>query len=330
MDFWKSFKPRLNNFSDNEFEELALMLFRHQAKGNRVYQQYIQARHIVVDKVNTLEQIPFLPISFFKTHQIQTNYWQSEHVFESSGTTGITTSRHLVRNLKNYQENALRLFENNYGSIKEYHFLALLPSYLERNNSSLVFMMDYFIKVSESGFSGFYLNETEELVDLLKKLKTDRARKTILIGVTFALLDLIVEHQLSFPELIVMETGGMKGRRKEMIRTEVHQLLKEGFDVSTVHSEYGMTELFSQAYSQKSGVFQESATLKVLIRDINDPLTILTESETGGLNIIDLANVHSCAFIETQDMGRKPSHNTFEVLGRFDNSDIRGCSLMSV
>lgn len=330
MDFWKSFKERSNNFSSTEFEREALALFRYQAENNKVYREYIQARGINIKQVGAIEEIPFLPISFFKNHSIKSKKWKEVHVFESSGTTGTTTSRHYVRNPKHYQQNALHVFQSTYGSVKDYNFLALLPSYLERNNSSLVFMMDYFIKASGSIFSGFYLNDTNQLVNTLEKLKTDQSRKTILIGVTFALLDLVEEYKLSFPELIIMETGGMKGRRKEMIRTEVHELLRRGFDVPAIHSEYGMTELFSQAYSKGSGVFVEPNSLKILIRDINDPLTLLSDGNTGGLNIIDLANIDSCAFIETQDMGRKLSVNTFEVLGRFDNSDVRGCSLMVV
>jgi len=330
MDFLKSFKQRLNNFSSDEFEEMAITLFRYQTAHNSVYRQYLEARNIAVTEIEAIEQIPFLPISFFKTHQIKTGNWESQHVFESSGTTGMTTSKHHVKNLVSYQKNTLRLFEGAYGAISDYHFLALLPSYLERNSSSLVYMMDYFIKTRGSVHSGFYLNDTEQLVQTLEMLKKDRAKKTILVGVTFALLDLVAEHNLSFPDLIVMETGGMKGRRKEMIRAEVHELLQKGFNTKHIHSEYGMTELFSQAYALSEGIFQESKTMKVLIRDVNDPLTILENQVTGGVNIVDLANIDSCAFIETQDMGRKISEDTFEVLGRFDNSDIRGCSMLTV
>lgn len=330
MDFWKSFEQRLNNFSNNDFEEMVLELFTYQAENNLVYKEYINAREIAINEVFNIEQIPFLPISFFKTHEIKSEQWESEHVFESSGTTGMETSKHHVRNLDSYLRNSIQIFENSYGNVKDYHFLALLPSYLERNNSSLVFMMDHFIKASNSEFSEFYLDDTEQLIDILQELKHDQSRKTLLVGVTFALLDLVEEKALSFPNLEVMETGGMKGRRKEMIREEVHVLLKKGFDTNNIHSEYGMTELFSQAYSKSSGIFRENQSMKILIRDVNDPIAILEEGQTGGVNIIDLANVHSCAFIETQDMGRKLSSDTFEILGRFDNSDIRGCSLMTV
>lgn len=330
MDFWKSFEQRLNNFSNDGFEELVLELFTYQAENNLVYKKYINARNIIISKVSRIEQIPFLPISFFKTHEIKSEQWETGHVFESSGTTGMDTSKHHVRNLNSYLQNCIQIFENSYGSVKEYHFLALLPSYLERNNSSLVFMMDHFIQASGSELSGFYLDDTEQLVKVLEALKHDLTRKTVLVGVTFALLDLIEESRLHFPEIIVMETGGMKGRRREMIREEVHESLKSGFGTNNIHSEYGMTELFSQAYSKSSGIFHQNKIMKVLVRDVNDPFTILEEGLAGGLNIIDLANVHSCAFIETQDMGRKLSQDTFEVLGRFDNSDIRGCSLMTV
>ena len=328
MDFWKNFEQRLNNFSNDQFEEMALELFAYQAENNPVYNQYIQARRITINEIIALEQIPFLPISFFKNHSIKTMEWESEHIFKSSGTTGTTTSKHHVRSLENYVQNTIRIFESNYGDIKNYHFLALLPSYLERNNSSLVFMMDHFIAESGSKFSQFYLNQTEQLIDVLRYLNENQSRKTILIGVTFALLDLIKYSELNYPDLIVIETGGMKGRGKEMIRKQVHELLKLGFGTNTIHSEYGMTELFSQAYAQSSGVFTEPNTMKILVREVNDPLTILEEGQTGGLNIIDLANIDSCAFIESQDMGRKLSSNTFEVIGRLDNSDVRGCSLM--
>ncbi len=330
MDFQKSFEQRLNNFSNDEFEGLAFELFAYQAEHNLVYKQYIQTLGIATDQVHKIEEIPFLPISFFKTHTVKSRQWKSAHTFESSGTTGMETSKHHVRDLDAYLQNSIRIFEQQYGRVEEYHFLALLPSYLERANSSLVSMMDHFIKKSESEFSGFYLDHTEHLIDALGKLAQDKSRKTILIGVTFALLDLIEQAQLTLPDLIVMETGGMKGRRKELIREEVHQLLRNGFGTDTIHSEYGMTEMFSQAYAKSSGVFHENRTLKVLVRDVNDPMTIVDENQAGGLNIIDLANIHTCAFIETQDMGRKLSPDTFEVLGRFDNSDIRGCSLMTV
>jgi hypothetical protein len=330
MDFCKSYKQRLINFSYGEFDEMALDLFRHQALYNQVYRQYIEARNIAISEVETVEQIPFLPISFFKSHQIKTGSWEDQHVFESSGTTGMTTSKHHVKDLVGYQQNALRLFEDVYGSISEYHFLALLPSYLERDSSSLVYMVDYFVKIGGSEYSGFYLDEVDQLIETLELLKEDRAKKTVLIGVTFALLDLVAQHSPSLPDLIVMETGGMKGRRKEMIRAEVHALLQSGFQTEHIHSEYGMTELFSQAYALSGGIFQEPKTMKVLIRDINDPLTLLAGQVTGGMNVIDLANVDSCAFIETQDMGRRLSESTFEVLGRFDNSDVRGCSMLAV
>jgi phenylacetate-coenzyme A ligase PaaK-like adenylate-forming protein len=330
MEFLKSFEDRLNNSSEEEFNELALALFTYQAGHNLLYKQYIQTLGVSIDDITNISQIPFLPISFFKSHQIKTASWESEHVFESSGTTGMETSKHQVNNLEDYLKNASGIFQNCYGDITDFHFLALLPSYLERNNSSLVFMMDHFIKVSDSEYSGFYLDEIKQLIGVLEALSNDKSKKTVLVGVTFALLDMVEKFDLDFPELIVMETGGMKGRRKEMIREEVHALLKKGFGTNNIHSEYGMTELLSQAYSKSSGVFHENEKMKIIVRDINDPLTMLDQGMTGGLNIIDLANIHTCGFIETQDMGRKLSPTTFEVLGRFDNSDVRGCSLMTV
>jgi len=330
MDFWKSFEQRLNNSSNGEFDELALDLFSYQAQYNAIYSKYISARGIDPLDVVGIEHIPFLPISFFKTHEIKSEQWASEYTFESSGTTGAETSKHHVRSLNTYLQNSNRIFESTYGNVKDYHFLALLPSYLERGNSSLVFMMDHFIKKSNSEYSGFYLDERDELIEVLEKLKQDKDRKTILVGVTFALLDLIENRQLQFPDLLIMETGGMKGRRKEMIREEVHASLRQGFGTTNIHSEYGMTELMSQAYSKSSGIFHENTRMKIVVRDVNDPLLILQEGKTGGINVIDLANIHSCAFIETQDMGKKLSASTFEVLGRFDNSDIRGCSLITV
>ena len=330
MGFLKSFEQRLNNSSEEEFVELALELFAYQSDHNLLYKEYIQTLGVSNEDVTKIEQIPFLPISFFKTHQIKTEDWNSEHVFESSGTTGMETSKNHVRELDAYLRNTSSIFQKCYGDIQNFHFLALLPSYLERNNSSLVFMMDHFIKESHSEYSGFYLDEKEQLIDVLEKLAQNGSGKTMLVGVTFALLDLIENHQMQFPDLMIMETGCMKGRRKEMIREEVHKILQRGFGTNQIHSEYGMTELLSQAYSKSSGIFHENNKMKVLIRDINDPLSMLEQGKAGGLNVIDLANIHTCAFIETQDMGRKLSSNTFEVLGRFDNTDIRGCSLMTV
>ncbi|MDH5366779.1 MAG: acyl transferase [Cyclobacteriaceae bacterium] len=326
MSFLNSFKTDLNSIDLNNFNEKALELFRFQSKHNQIYKKYIHYLKVVPDDINDLFQIPFLPISFFKRHKVITKSWNEEQVFQSSGTTG-TTSKHYVYSVNEYLINAQSIFEQQYGAIENYHFLALLPSYLERNNSSLIFMVDYFIKQSKSSLSGFYLDNFDELESNLNNAYSSE-RKVMLIGVTFGLLDFLEQHQFVMPDLIVMETGGMKGRRKEIIREELHDIFKKGFGVPNVHSEYGMTELLSQAYSNEKGKFTPPNTMKILIRDINDPFSYQLEGKNGGINVIDLANIYSCAFIETQDLGKLNNDNTFEVLGRFDNSDIRGCNLM--
>ncbi len=274
-----------------------------------------------------MRDIPFLPIEFFKSHEI----WcgenvQPEVVFSSSGTTGMSTSKHPVRNIALYEESFRKGFRLFYGDIRQYSVLALLPSYLEREGSSLIYMVDALIHESEKPASGYFLYNHRELYETLVQLR-DQNEKVILIGVTYALLDFIEQYQVDFPNLIVMETGGMKGKRKEMIREELHLALTTGFGVARIHSEYGMTELLSQAYSKGNGIFECPAWMRVLVRDTNDPFHYLEEGRTGALNIIDLANLHSCAFIATQDLGRL-NNRAFEVLGRFDNSDIRGCNLL--
>jgi hypothetical protein len=268
-----------------------------------------------------------LPIHFFKSHTVICGTWKPEIVFSSSATTGSIVSRHLVRSLDFYLKNALSIFERFYGSIEHYHFLALLPSYLERSGSSLIAMIDYFIKNDASGHSGFYLNNYDELVLKIADLKKS-TRKVILWGVSFALLDLAEKFEMDLSSCIVMETGGMKGRRKEWVREELHIFLCKRFNLKQVHSEYGMTELLSQAYSQGNGYFQPPAWMKIQIRDINDPFQRLREGRVGGVNIIDLANANSCSFIETADLGRALGDSNFEVLGRADNSDLRGCNLL--
>lgn len=280
-----------------------------------------------VDAVKNIAQIPFLPISFFKTHTIQSNTAQPETIFTSSGTTGIITSRHFVTDIDWYRQSFRKAFELFYSDIKKYAILALLPSYLEREGSSLIYMADDLIKQSENPDSGFYLYNHDELYH--KLISQQQAGKpTLLIGVTFALLDFVEQYQINFPELIVMETGGMKGRRKEMIREELHAQLCAGFNVSAIHSEYGMTELLSQAYSKGNGIFNCPQWMQVLIRDTNDPLSLIGQGKTGGINVIDLANINSCSFIATQDLGKQYADGSFEVLGRFDNADIRGCNLL--
>ena len=327
MDSLKSLYERVFSVNENSFEALALDIFRLQHKMNPIYRAFVNHLGVSPELVTKLEQIPFLPIEFFKTHTIKTGDWQSDICYESSGTTGQITSKHWVADEDFYLKIAEQIFAKTYGEVKDYTVLALLPSYLERSNSSLVAMANRFIQISADPSSGFFLNNSKELYDTLLRCKNE-GRKTILLGVTFGLLDFVEQFQIDFPELIVMETGGMKGRREELVRDEVHEILKPGFGVQHIHSEYGMTELLSQGYSQGNGIFRCGYTMKLLTRDINDPLTVTNQVRSGGINIIDLANLHSCSFIETKDLGRVYTDGSFEVLGRLDNSDVRGCNLM--
>jgi phenylacetate-coenzyme A ligase PaaK-like adenylate-forming protein len=317
--------------SEQEFRRIVLDVFRFQAANNPIYQQYIQSLKTDTESVEQLEQIPFLPVEFFKSFEIRTTSQEQINPiqFTSSGTTGQITSKHFVSDSSVYQKSYLKAFELFYGNITDYCILALLPSYLEREGSSLVYMADDLIKKSKHHQSGFYLHNYDELILTLQQLQ-DKKQKTILLGVTFALLDVVEQFPLfrGGSNLIVMETGGMKGKRKEMIREELHSILCEGFGVKSIHSEYGMTELLSQAYSKGDGIFNTPPWMKILVRDTNDPFSYLPAGRTGGINIIDLANIHSCSFIATQDLGKTNPNNSFEVLGRFDNSDIRGCNLL--
>ncbi len=327
MSFISHFTSSLNSINEDSFVDIALQLFRHQAEQNPVYKKYINARNIDVAKVTSLDQIPFLPISFFKTHSIITGTWNPEVEFSSSGTTGLITSRHAVKSLLFYLNNAEAIFNQFFGSIQDYHILALLPSYLEREGSSLIVMIDHFIKKSKSEHSGFYLYNQKELIQKLEWLRSSN-KKVILWGVSFALLDLAEKFELDLSHCIIVETGGMKGRRKELIREELHALLCTRFNVEQIASEYGMTELLSQAYSEGKGLYNLPKWMKVMVRDINDPTQILATEKIGCLNVIDLANAHSCAFIETHDLARIDQNGYFEVLGRMDNSDLRGCNLL--
>jgi hypothetical protein len=366
-----------------QFDALALEVFRYQAHNNPVYAQYLQYLGTQIDSVQHVEKIPFLPIEFFKTQEIITGNKNTKLTFESSGTTGQQTSRHYIKDPDFYLKVAEQIFEKFYGKLSDFQILALLPSYLERNNSSLVYMVEHFIKKSGSPNSGFFLNDYENLVNVLKQgskktgdstLSNNINRdskseiqqpksKILLIGVTFGLLDFAeygtagVPVDLSFLQetenLIVMETGGMKGRRKELLREEVHEILTNTFHVKTIHSEYGMTELLSQGYSFGEGVFELPTSMKILLRDVNDPFSYVHHARSGGINVIDLANIDSCSFIETKDLGsyqlpvsseQLPGNSDvetdlplsvspqtkaqFRILGRFDNSDIRGCNLM--
>lgn len=316
-----------NISSQKQFEKIALKVFRFQYDNNAVYRQFCELLKVEKGSVKTLKEIPFLPIQFFKSHEVLSGENPVQEIFTSSGTTGMITSRHLVTDVTLYEESYRKAFSEFYGNIEDYAVLALLPSYLERQGSSLIYMVEDLIRLSNNADSGFYLHNHEELIEKLNELEKQE-QNVILIGVTYALLDLIEKRKYNFKNTIIMETGGMKGRRKEMIREELHQQLGEGFGVSAIHSEYGMTELLSQAYSLGNGIFECPSWMNILIRDTEDALTYVENGKTGGINVIDLANINSCSFIATQDLGKKYPNNSFEVLGRFDHSDIRGCNLM--
>ena len=313
--------------SHKQFEKTALKTFRYQYENNLVYQEFCNHLKTDVQKVKSLQQIPFLPIQFFKSHKVVSNINPIESTFTSSGTTGMITSKHLVTDVSIYEESYQKAFSEFYGNIEDYVILALLPSYLEREGSSLIHMVDDLIQRTNRPESGFYLHNHDDLIKNLIALDKS-GQNVILIGVTYALLYLIEKHQFKLQNTIIMETGGMKGKRKEMIREELHQQLCDGFGVTAIHSEYGMTELLSQAYSLGEGIFECPAWMQILVRDTEDALSYINTGKTGGINVIDLANINSCSFIATQDLGKKYPNNSFEVLGRFDNSDIRGCNLM--
>ncbi|WP_272150986.1 acyl transferase [Tenacibaculum aiptasiae] len=313
--------------SREEFNNVALSVFKHQFKNNKVYRSFCDLLYIHPSDVQTIEQIPFLPIQFFKTRKVVSSTDEVQEIFSSSGTTGSITSKHLVTDLSWYETSYLKGFEYFYGNIEDYTVLALLPNYLERKGSSLIYMVDDLIKRSKQPESGFYLNNLSELAKKLKELDK-KGKKILLIGVSFALLDLVEQYDFKLKNTIIMETGGMKGRRKELIRNELHQILGKGFGVNEIHSEYGMTELLSQGYSKGNGIFNCPPWMQILTRDTEDPLTTLLKGTSGGINVIDLANYNSCSFIATQDLGKVYPDHSFEIIGRFDNSDIRGCNLM--
>ena len=313
--------------TSDEFQAKALEVFGYQYQNNSVYREFCSLLSKSQDNVKHLKDIPFLPIDFFKSKKIVPPSEPPKTIFTSSGTTGSVTSKHFVLDTKIYEDSYTKAFELFYGDITNYCVLVLLPSYLERKGSSLIYMVDDLIKKSNHPESGFYLHD----IDLLKSKIEDMDKKGIkilLIGVSFALLDMVEKYSFQLKHTIVMETGGMKGRRKEMIREELHGILKQGFGVDHIHSEYGMTELLSQGYSKGEGIFNTPPWMKILIRDPEDPMGYLSPGKTGGVNVIDLANMHSCAFIATQDLGKVYTDGSFEILGRFDNSDIRGCNLM--
>jgi phenylacetate-coenzyme A ligase PaaK-like adenylate-forming protein len=309
--------------SEEQLNRIALEVYEYQYSHNSVYRAFCQALGRTGRAPVHYTQIPFMPVEFFKTHQVISSSTPAELVFTSSGTTGMQTSRHYIHDPAVYIESFTRCFRLFFGDPSEYHILALLPGYLERTGSSLIYMVDELIRQSKSSYSGFYLDELQSLQSMLSSLHD---RKILLLGVSFALLDMAEKFPVHNPGLMIMETGGMKGRRKELIREELHQVLTSAFNVNTIYSEYGMTELLSQAYSTGYGIYATPPWMRVLVRETNDPITLSNTS--GGINVIDLANIYSCSFIATQDLGRLLPGNRFEITGRFDNSDIRGCNLM--
>jgi hypothetical protein len=325
---FKSYKDSVFSVDDNNFTEHAISLFTFQAKYNQIYKQYLDNLSINISSVTRVEDIPFLPISLFRYHKIKTGNWTEKSVFISSGTTSALGSHHYMEDLEYYDSVSLKIFQQNFGNPEEYIFLALLPSYIERSNSSLVHMVDFFIRKSASSASGFYIGNLENLNLKMTQLLEKGSGKVILWGVTYALMDFASGAAIDMRNNIIIETGGMKGRREELVREEVHRFLIKHMGVATIYSEYGMTELLSQAYSSGNGKFTAPPWMKILIRDINDPFEINNKLKYGGVNIIDLANVHSCAFIETDDLGLLNEDGTFEITGRLDNSDLRGCNLL--
>ena len=334
----KKWNAKIFSVTDRNFEELALEIFRFQYNNSAIYRRFVQALQAEPVSVQRLDQIPFLPIRFFKSHAVQSGEFEPKVIFESSGITGSENSHHLIRDIALYEESFIKSFEMNYSPVNEYCIIGLLPSYIERKNSSLVYMAEKLIRLSGHAQSGFYLDDFDKLISVINELEK-RQQKTLLIGVTFALLDLAEKYapdssQEQLHNTIIIETGGMKGRRQEMIRQELHEYLKMKFRVNTIHSEYGMTELLSQAYSRDNGVFNCPPWMKVLVRDEEDPLLIsvprfqTVAPITGTINVIDLANIYSCSFIATDDVGKLYPGGSFEMLGRMDNSDLRGCSLM--
>lgn len=323
--------PQVNQ---GNFDQLALQVFQYQATHNPLYKAYLSLIQVSPTTISTIHDIPFLPISFFKTQAVRTIHEgqaniddQKITIFSSSGTTGTTTSRHFVQDVNFYQENSVLGFEAFYGAVTDYCVLGLLPSYLERSGSSLIAMVDHFIQLSKHPKSGFFLYDHAALADILRQCQKAQ-QPTLLIGVSFALLDFAEQYSIDLSQIIIMETGGMKGRRKEITRQELHTILQTAFHVDAIHSEYGMTELLSQGYSKGKGIFYPTPTMKVLAREITDPFAAQKQHKTGVLNIIDLANLDSCAFIATDDLGRVAVDGSFEILGRLDSSDVRGCNLM--
>ncbi len=313
--------------NEREFNELALRIFNYQAENNKVYKEYLFHLGTNVAAINHIEDIPFLPIEFFKSHKVITGEQEPIKTFYSSGTTGSDRSNHLITDISVYETSFSKSFEKHYGKIEDQCILALLPTYLENESSSLVYMVDHLIQNSNHPDSGFYLNNIDDLASKLKKLNNNNT-KVLLLGVSYALIDLAERFPMNLSNIIIMETGGMKGKRKEMTKKELHSLLASKFGVNAIHSEYGMTELLSQAYSKEKGKFMTPPWMKIFIRDTYDPFHYLEQEKSGGINVIDLANIYSCSFIETKDLGKINPDGSFEILGRFDYSDIRGCNLL--
>jgi phenylacetate-coenzyme A ligase PaaK-like adenylate-forming protein len=322
-----NFKNLIGDFHSDSFESIALEVFQFQAKHNSIYQSYLTHLGITPLEIKSINEIPFLPIEFFKSFDVKTGSWVEENNFLSSGTTSALRSSHSIEDLKFYYKHTQNIYEQFYPKLTDTTVLALLPSYIEQGGSGLVCMIDAFIKKSTSENSGYYLNNYKELeIALIEAL--DMNKPVVLFGVTYALLDFARKATHKFDQLIVIETGGMKGRGEELTKTEVHEILKEELGVDKIHSEYGMTELMSQAYSQGEGIFESPKSMKVVIKDINDPFNTMKNEHVGIVNIIDLANVHSCCFVETKDIGKKYSNGRFEILGRIDNSEARGCNML--
>lgn len=324
---YKKLQLYIDNVKKETFEEVALAVFRYQAENNLLYQKFLTLLGVQPIHITNVNQIPFLPIQFFKYHVVKTKNWDSKAIFTSSGTTSTQNSQHHVRDLEWYRHFAIRSFENNYGSLKNYVVLALLPSYLERNGSSLVYMVQQFINESANPLSGFFLHDTDKLMEVVTHCQK-RNKKVLLLGVTYALLDFAAKYAQPLHHIIIMETGGMKGKREEMTKEQVHEQLKNAFSLDAIHSEYGMTELLSQAYSTANGIFQPAPTMQILTRETTDPFNILPYNKVGGVNIIDLANLDTCSFIATDDLGRLLPNGQFQILGRFDDGDLRGCNLL--
>ncbi|MDO8999284.1 MAG: acyl transferase [Bacteroidota bacterium] len=317
-----------NIASEKDFLELSLSIFNFQYRENAIYNKWVKLLNVDAEKVNSIEQIPFLPIEVFKTHQVVSTAINSNTIkFTSSSTTSQIPATHFVNDVSTYEKSFLKAFNLFYGEPSAYCFLALLPNYLQRKGSSLVYMCDKLIKESDHPFSGFFLDDIDNLISKINHLKQSN-QKVILIGVSYALMDLCDKEIELNENFIVIETGGMKGTRKELLKSELHAYLKRGFKIDTIHSEYGMTELLSQAYSLGNSEFVSPPWMKFLIREVSDPLKIRTDNKTGGINVIDLANFNSCSFIATKDLGKLNENNKLELMGRYDNSDVRGCNLM--